>query len=58
MVRHLPANSVAYEEQACQDRFAVQQDGAGAALAFVAAYLGAGEAQLLTQHFQQGVVRF
>src|SRR5207237_3343084 len=43
--------------QAREDRNAVDQHRAGAALAELAAVLRAGELELLAQHFEQGVVR-
>ena len=39
--------------QAAVDQLAVEQHGAGAALAFAAAFLGAGEAADLAQHVEQ-----
>ena len=38
------------------DSAAVEQDGAGAALAFAAAVLGAGQAQVVAQHAEQAAV--
>ena len=43
------------EDAAGVDQAAVQDDGAGAAVAVVAAFLGAGEADALAQDFEQAV---
>ena len=45
------------ERQAGVDAAAIEQHGAGAALAVVAALLGAGEPELLAQHVEQGTAR-
>ena len=45
------------EHQARQHRLAVEQHGARAALAELAAVLGAAEVQILTQHLEQRLVR-
>ena len=44
------------ERQAGEHRLAVDQHGAGAAFAELAAVLRAGQAELLAQHLEQGVV--
>src|SRR5207245_6640343 len=44
------------EEQAAQLRLAVDEHRAGAALAQLAAVLGAGEAEVFTQHLEQRLV--
>ena len=48
---------VADGRDAGRDAFAVQQDGAGATLAFAAAVLGAGQFQLFAQDLQQRPLR-
>ena len=45
------------EHQAREHRLTVEQHGAGAALAKLAAVLGAAEVQVLTQHLEQRLVR-
>src|SRR3989441_13002086 len=45
------------EHQTGEDRRGVEQHGTGAALAQLAAVLGAREPQVLPQHLEQGVVR-
>ena len=45
------------QRQAGEHRLAVDQHGARAALAQLAAVLGAGEVELLAQHLEQGLVR-
>ena len=47
---HRAARNAGYGNQAGADRLAVEQDGAGAAVAGVAADLGAGQAELVAQH--------
>jgi len=54
---HVLADRVDREAEATQDRHAVDLHGAGAALAELAAVLGAGQVHLLTEHLQQGLVR-
>jgi hypothetical protein len=44
------------EDQARQDRLTVEEDGARAALAELAAVLGAGEVQIFTQDLEQRLV--
>ena len=51
--RHLGAFDLGGRHQAGADRFAVDQDGAGAALPLAAPFLGAGEAAVLAQHVEQ-----
>src|SRR5262245_23716303 len=43
--------------EAGSDRFAIEQDGAGAALAFAAAVFCAGQVQLFAQNLEQGSLR-
>ena len=50
-----PSHSSA-EHEAGEHRLAVDQHGAGAALAELAAVLGAGQAEVLAQHLEQGLV--
>ena len=44
-------------DEAGVDQLAVHQDGAGAALAFAAAFLGAGEVEVLAQDVEQALHR-
>ena len=44
------------QRQAGQDRLAVDQHGAGAALAELAAVLGAGQVEIFAQHLEQRLV--
>ncbi len=53
----LAAAALDAQHQARQHRPAVQQHGAGAALAELAPVLGAAEIQVLTQHLEQRLVR-
>ena len=51
---HLAAVEQRGGQQAGVDRLAVEQDGAGAALALAAAGLGAGQAERLAQQLRRG----
>ena len=53
MVRTVAAARLHGQHQAARDGLAVQVDGAGAAVAGAAAFLGAGEAQVLAQGIEQ-----
>jgi hypothetical protein len=55
--RDLPVLELGRQQQAGQSAFAVHQDGAGAALAGPAAFLGTGEPQVLTQEVHDPAVR-
>src|SRR5438132_9557692 len=52
-----PAGAGEPEDQAGEHRAAVQQHRTGAAFAQLAAVLGAGEPEVLPQHFEEGLVR-
>ncbi len=53
----LRARRLAGRDQAGVDERAVDEHGAGAALAFAAAFLGAGEGEVLAQHVEQPLHR-
>src|SRR6267142_1654774 len=55
--QHLAAVGFDAEHQARVDRLAVDENGARAAVADVAAFLGAGEPGLVAQHVEQAAVR-
>ena len=55
--RDRPALDLDAEHQAGVDQPAVEHDVAGAAVAVVAAFLAAGQAQLVAQHFEQALPR-